>query len=411
MTLVPSESAAIGLCCVDCNAEHSLEYHLNCNQCGGLLEIKYDLERLAGSAMPDTTQTGVWRYAAWMPIHKPEHFVSLGEQLTPLIPTPRLGAAIGISNLWIKFEGVLPTGTIKDRSSQTATAAAKQFGFDVIGVVSTGNAAPSIATYATRAGLRGAVFCYTKTTPAKMAHIVGVASDATWYEGSYDDMISVFDEAVDKQWIFDGGATRNPYKQEGKKTVALEIFEQLGGRAPDTMVYPVGMGETLLASQRAWSALETMDLIARAPRPVSAQSDEANTIATAWKSGGNLQAKHIGYTIAEGTAVGDMGRKGLLTLRRIREQDGAAGSVSDEEILTMQQNIAALEGLWVGPTGTVSVAVAARLAQKGIIDADAETVCVVTETGFKGDWATPQVEGERPSLNMIQRMLKEGRST
>ena len=96
------------------------------------------------------------------------------------MPAPRLGAAIGIPKLWIKFEGGLPTGTVKDRSSQTATAAAKQFGFDVIGVVSTGNAASSIATYAARAGLRGAVFCYTRTTPAKMAHIVGVASDAIW---------------------------------------------------------------------------------------------------------------------------------------------------------------------------------------------------------------------------------------
>ena len=407
---MPSESLAIGLFCVDCNTEHSLAYHLNCTRCGGLLEIKYDLERLSEFASPDTSRTGVWRYAAWMPIHQPEHFISLGEQPTPLMPAPRLGAAIGIPNLWIKFEGGLPTGTVKDRSSQTATAAAKQFGFDVIGVVSTGNAAASIATYATRAGLRGAVFCYTRTTPAKMAHIVGVASDAIWYDGSYDDMISVFDKAVDKHWFFDGGATRNPYKQEGKKTVALEIFEQLGRRAPDTMVYPVGMGETLLASQRAWSALKTMSLIEHMPRPVSAQSDEANTLATAWTSGENLQPKDIGYTIAEGTAVGDMGRKGLLTLRRIREQDGAAGCVSDEEILSMQQTIAALEGLWVGPTGTVPVAVAARLAQEKVIDGNAETVCVVTETGLKGDWAPSHVEGERPSLHMIERMLKQDMS-
>jgi len=396
---------------VDCNTEHPLAYHLNCTRCGGLLEIKYDLERLSAFASPDTNRTGVWRYAAWMPIHQPEHFISLGEQPTPLIPAPRLGAAIGIPRLWIKFEGGLPTGTVKDRSSQTATAAAKQFGFEVIGVVSTGNAASSIATYATRAGLRGAVFCYTKTTQAKMAHIVGVSSDAIWYDGSYDDMISVFDAAVDKEWIFDGGATRNPYKQEGKKTVALEVFEQLGRRAPDTMVYPVGMGETLLASQRAWSTLKAMSLVKNVPRPISAQSNEANTIATAWTSGENLQPKSIGYTIAEGTAVGDMGRKGLLTLRRIREQNGAAGCVSDDEILSMQQTIASLEGLWVGPTGTVPVAVAARLAKDHVIDKNDETVCVVTETGLKGDWAPSHVEAEKPSLHMIERMLEHGRKT
>ena len=399
-----SESAATILRCVDCQQSHQLEYRLACQTCGGLLEIEYDLQRLADEPLVQPERTGVWRYAAWMPVHDAANFVTLGEQPSPLFRIPRLGAELGLRRLWIKFDGSNPTGTVKDRSSQTAVACARQYGFDAIGVVSTGNAASSIATYAARAGLRGVVCCYTRSTAAKMSHIVGVASDVIWYEGVYDDMIRHLDAAVDRRWLFDGGATRNPFKQEGKKSIALETYEQLG-RAPDLMVYPVGMGETLLAGQRAWAALAATGRIDRGPRPVSAQSTEANTIAVAWRSGDELRPKTIGYTVAEGTAVGDMGAKGALTLRRIREQDGLAGDVSDEETLDMQRRLAQTEGLWVGPTGAVPLAVTARLAREGQLDPNAEIVCLSSETGLKGDWPPLQVDGQEPSLDLIRRAL------
>lgn len=399
-----SESAATSLRCVDCRQSHALEYTLNCQACGGLLEIQYDLKRLTEEPLVQPRRTGVWRYAAWMPVHDAANFVTLGEQPSPLFPIPRLGAELGLRRLWIKFDGSNPTGTVKDRSSQTAVSCARQFGFDAIGVVSTGNAASSIATYATRAGLRGLVCCYTQSTAAKMAHIAGVASDVIWYDGVYDDMIRHFDAAVDRRWFFDGGASRNPFKQEGKKSIALETYEQLG-RAPDLMVYPVGMGETLLASQRGWVALAATGRVDKPPRPVSAQSTEANTIAEAWRSGDELGAKTIGYTVAEGTAVGDMGAKGRLTLRRIREQDGLAGDVSDEETLDMQSRLAQVEGLWVGPTGAVPLAVTARLAREGQIDPEDEIVCISSETGLKGDWPPLQVRGEEPSVDLIRQAL------
>ena len=406
---VRSESAATNLRCVDCQQSHALEYRLACQACGGLMEIEYDLQRLTDEPLVQPQRTGVWRYAAWMPVHDAANFVTLGEQLSPLFPIPRLGAELGLSRLWIKFDGSNPTGTVKDRSSQTAVACARQFGFDAVGVVSTGNAASSIATYAARAGLRGVVCCYTRSTAAKMAHIVGVASDVIWYEGVYDDMIRHLDAAVDRRWLFDGGATRNPFKQEGKKSIALETYEQLG-RAPDLMVYPVGMGETLLAGQRAWAALAATGRIDRVPRPVSAQSSEANTVAVAWRSGDELRPKTIGYTVAEGTAVGDMGAKGALTLRRIREEDGMAGDVSDEETLDMQRRLATTEGLWVGPTGAVPLAVTARLAREGQLDPDAEIVCLSSETGLKGDWPPLQVEGNAPSLDLIRHVLDRRRT-
>ena len=400
-----SESAATNLRCVDCHKSHALEYRLACQACGGLLEIEYDLQRLKDQPLVQPDRTGVWRYAAWMPVHDGANFVTLGEQLSPLFPIPRLGAELGLRRLWIKFEGSNPTGTVKDRSSQTAVAwrapvRIRRRGRRLHG----GTPPPPSPPTPHEPGSAAWVCCYTRSTAAKMAHLAGVASDVIWYEGVYDDMIRHFDAAVDRRWCFDGGATRNPFKQEGKKSIALETFEQLG-RAPDLMVYPVGMGETLLAGQRAWVALAATGRIEKPPRPVSTQSTEANTIAEAWRTGDELRAKTIGYTVAEGTAVGDMGAKGRLTLRRIREQDGLAGDVSDEETLNMQQRLAQTEGLWVGPTGAVPLAVTARLAHEGHVDPDAEIVCISSETGLKGDWPPLHVRGEEPSLELIRQTL------
>ncbi|MCY3748985.1 MAG: pyridoxal-phosphate dependent enzyme, partial [Chloroflexi bacterium] len=122
-----SESAATSLRCVDCGQSHALEYRLGCAACGGLLEIQYDLQRLTEEPLVQPRRTGVWRYAAWMPVQDAADFVTLGEQPSPLFPIPRLGAELGLHRLWIKFDGSNPTGTVKDRSSQTAVSCARQF--------------------------------------------------------------------------------------------------------------------------------------------------------------------------------------------------------------------------------------------------------------------------------------------
>ena len=145
-------SAATGLRCSDCANTHPLDYLLACPDCGGLLFVEYDLDRVARMPFGNLSGPGIWPYAELLPIPDPAHQVTLGEGSTPLIAVPRLAAAMGLDNLWLKFDGLNPTGTVKDRSAVTAVAAARQFGFDRIGVVSTGNAATDRDATGTRVG-------------------------------------------------------------------------------------------------------------------------------------------------------------------------------------------------------------------------------------------------------------------
>jgi threonine synthase len=191
-------TCAVGLRCIDCAAEYPLEYVLACRRCRGLLEPVYDLEPLRRLG-PDRAFTGrgFWRYHPVLPIRDRAHFVTLGEGETPLLDAPTLARTLGVRRLALKFEGANPTGTIKDRSSATAVAAARQFGFRAISVVSTGNAGSSIGAYATRAGLRAFVFCYEQASAPKMHHMAAVASDLILYKGYYDDLIRLWDRMVE----------------------------------------------------------------------------------------------------------------------------------------------------------------------------------------------------------------------
>lgn len=348
---------------------------------------------------------GIWPYSELLPIENPDHFISLGEGSTPLISTPRIAQEIGLDNLLIKFEGSNPTGTIKDRSTVTAVAAALQFGFDRIGVVTTGNAGSSLVSYAARAGIRAFVFAVADCARPKISHMAVATSDLHLFEGNYDDMIGGFDAVVDEHIVFDAGASRNAYKQDGKKTIAYEIFEQMGLQVPDFVVYPIGIGEALLAGQRAFAELKAAGHTDSIPRPVCAQSVEANTVIRALESGGAVVPKKVGYTVAEGVAVGDLGAKGEWVLRVARDDAGLGAAGSDSEILEWQAKLAHLEGIWAGPTGCVTLPALASLVERQAIPSDATVVCIVSETGLKSDAAPPVIDPLVPTVESVRKIL------
>ena len=388
-------SRAEGLRCIDCGAGHPLKYLLRCRRCGGLLEPVYDLEplRRLGPARA-FTGTGLWRYHPVLPIRDPVHFVSLGEGQTPLLEAPALARALGVRRLLLKFEGANPTGTFKDRSSATAVAAARQFGFRAISVVSTGNAGSSIGAYAARAGLRAFVFCYAQASAPKLHHLAAVASDLVLYQGYYDDLIGLWARMVEELAVFDGGASRNPYKQEGKKTLAWEIGEQSAFRVPDVVVYPVAVGEAFISGWRAFREMQALGWIERPPLMVAAQSARANPIARAFREGGALAPVKLSYTVAEGLAVGDPGAKGAWVLRLLRESKGLAAEVEDEAVLDTQRLLARTEGLYAGPTGVGTLAAARRLLAEGALDPDRTICCVISETGLKTEAPAPARQAE-----------------
>ena len=384
-----TDSRATALRCIGCGVTYALDYRLECAACRGLLELQYDWEALRRGGPGVFSGPGLWRYAAVLPIADPAHRVTLGEGQSPLLECPALARRLGVRRLLAKFEGSNPTGTVKDRSSPTAVAAALQFGFRATSVVSSGNAGSSIAAYSARAGLRSLIFAYERTSAPKLLQMAATATDLVLYAGVYDDLIVLWDRLVEERLFFDCGATRNAYKHEGKKTLAYEIAEQSGWQAPDLVVAPVAVGETFIATHRGFVELERLGWIRRRPLMVAAQAARANAVARAWREKRQIEPIKIGYTVAEGLAAGNPGRKGEWVLRILNETGGVAGEAEDEEILEAQKLLVQTEGIWAGPTGVAALAVLRNLLAAKALDPDA-TICVIlSETGLKTEASAP----------------------
>ncbi|OGL18396.1 MAG: hypothetical protein A3F92_04425 [Candidatus Rokubacteria bacterium RIFCSPLOWO2_12_FULL_71_22] len=400
-------SLAEGLVCIDCGAAHPLGYRLECERCHGLLELRYDLARLATAGPAAFAGTGLWRYAPVLPIADPAHRVTLGEGGTPLLDCPRLARALGVRRLLLKYDGPNPTGTVKDRSSTTAIAAALQFGYRVTSVVSSGNAGSSIAAYSARAGLRALIFAYERASAPKLLHMAATTPDLVIYQGVYDDLIVHWDRLVEEKLFFDCGASRNAYKHEGKKTLAYEIAEQTGWVPPDVVVAPVAVGETFIATARGFGELTRAGLIPRAPLMVAAQATRANAVVRAFRDGTAIAPLKIGYTVAEGLAAGNPGRKGEWVLRLLREGRGLAGDAEDEEILEAQRRLARTEGVWAGPTGVATLAVLTKLLAGKRLD-PAQTICtIISETGLKTEAELPSRAGTAFDYESLRRLVTE----
>jgi threonine synthase len=402
-----TDSLARDLACIDCGAVYPLGYRLECDACRGLLEFRYDLDRLRAAGPAGFTGPGFWRYAPVLPIADPAHRVSLGEGGTPLLDCPRLARQLGLRRLLLKYDGANPTGTVKDRTSATAVSAALQFGYRATSVVSSGNAGSSIAAYSARAGLRSLIFAYERASAPKLLQMTATASDLVIYKGVYDDLITLWDRLAEERLFFDCGASRNPWKHEGKKTLAYEIAEQTGWAPPDVVIAPVAVGETFIATARGFRELRDAGLIPSVPRMVAAQATRANAIARAFRDGTPITPLAIGYTVAEGLAAGKPGRKGDWVLRLLRQDRGLAADAEDEEILETQRLLARVEGIWAGPTGVATVAVLRRLLAGAQID-PGQTVCaIISETGLKTEAALPSREGQAFDPDSLRRLVRE----
>src|SRR5436853_5188492 len=237
--------------------------------------------------------------------------------------------------------------------------------------------------------------------------MAATTGDLVLYEGVYDDLIAHWDRLVESRLFFDCGASRNAYKHEGKKTIAYEIAEQSGWRPPDVVVAPVAVGETFIAAARGFREMHRAGFIPRVPRMVAAQATRANAISRAFRGGRPLEPLKIGYTVAEGLAAGNPGRKGEWVLRLLREQGGLAGHAEDEEILAAQRLLARSEGIWAGPTGAGSLAVLARLLVDKRLDPGQTIAVIVSETGLKTEAELPPRAGVAFDDESLRRLVLE----
>jgi threonine synthase len=227
------------------------------------------------------------------------------------------------------------------------------------------------------------------------------------YKGVYDDLIAYWDRLVESRLFFDCGASRNAYKHEGKKTIAYEIAEQSGWAPPDVVVAPVAVGETFIAAARGFREMRDAGWIPRVPTMIAAQATRANAVARAFRAGTPLQPLKIGYTVAEGLAAGNPGRKGEWVLRLLRDGHGAAGDAEDDEILAAQRTLAQTEGVWAGPTGVATLAVLTKMLAAREVDPGQAFCVIVTETGLKTEAAAPSREATAFDFDSLKRLVEE----
>lgn len=384
------------LSCPRCGERHDPGKPHNVCTCGSPLLVEYDLERVgAGLSKADLLgrQPNMWRYRELLPLADPGDVVTLGEGFTPMLPTRRLGERIGLPDLWVKDDGLNPTGTFKARGAACGIAMARSFGTLEVALATAGNAGAAWACYGAAAGLRVNVAMPADAPLSTQLECRLYGADLTLVDGLISDAARVVEaDALERGW-FDVSTLREPYRIEGKKTLGFEIAEQLGWEPPDVIVYPAGGGVGIIGIWRAMVQLREMGWIGRMPRLVVTQSEGCAPIVKAFEEGREESEPWEGArTIAAGLqvpkALGD-----FLVLRAVRETGGTAVAVSDERIVETMGLLAREAGILAAPEGAATLAAAIRLRDRGDLESGDRVVLINTGTGLKYLEATQTAGG------------------
>lgn len=359
----------------------------NLSKAGRPLLVRYDLPSVAKALTKDALAQrpqDLWRYRELLPVRKVENIVSLGEVVTPLISAPKLAKLSGGTDLLIKDEGRLPTGSFKARGLVMAVSKAKELGITHMAMPTNGNAGAALAAYATRAGIRTTIFCPEDTPEVNVSEIALQGADVYRVNGLIDDCGKIVGGGKDSVGWFDTSTLKEPYRIEGKKTMGLELAEQLGWEVPDVIFYPTGGGTGLIGMWKAFAELEAIGFIgAKRPRMVAVQAAGCAPMVKAWEDGVEHAPRWPdSHTIASGIrvpqAVGD-----FLILRAVRESGGFAIAVTDEAIQAALDESARTEGFLLCPEGAATYAAYKQALADGRIRRDDRAVLFNCATGLK----------------------------
>ena len=358
-----------------------------CGECNRPLYARYDLPGIAAAVSKADLagrESSLWRYREFLPVAPGTEIVSFGEGWTPLLACPRLGADLGVPGLLIKDEGQIVTGSFKARGMAIAVTMARALGAASLAVPSAGNAGGAMAQYAARAGLPAFVFMPEDVPALNRIECVAAGAHTYLVRGLITDCGAIVRQGTPHRGWFDMSTLREPYRVEGKKTMGLEIAEQLDWELPDVILYPTGGGTGLVGMWKAFEELQAIGWIgARRPRMVAVQSEGCAPIARAFEEGENFarpweNARTMASGIRVPAAVGD-----FLMLRALRDSRGTAVTVSDEEIHAATRLTASREGLFVCPEGAAAVAALGKLAARGWVRPSERVVVFNTGTGLK----------------------------
>ena len=376
--------------CTYCGQRHEADQlQTVCSSCGKVLYARYDLARARQTLTRESLagrRWDMWRYQEVMPVRDPANIIPLGEGMTPLLPAPRAGAAVGCGSLLLKDEGMNPTGSFKARGLGAAVSRARELGAKAIALPSAGNAGSAAAAYGAAAGIEVHLFMPRDVPETNRVEGLLYGAIVTLVDGLINDAGARVRELAPRHGWFDVSTLKEPYRQEGKKTMGYELAEQLDWTLPDVIVYPTGGGTGIVGMWKAFAEMEELGLIgSKRPKMVTVQAVGCAPIVRAFERGDkHAEPWENAHTAAAGVrvpvAIGD-----YLILGAIRESGGTAVTVSEEEICEGQIELGRLEGMYAAPEGGATYAGLKKLIASGSVGSDDVVVLFQTGMGIKYD--------------------------
>ena len=410
--------------------------HLRCSLCGdqydakqiryvcpkhgnsGLLDVTYDYEKINSATSPSeiskSKDFSIWKYWELLPISNHEAVPPLRVGWTPLYKASRLEKELGLRSLWLKDDGMNPTGSFKDRASAVVVAKAKELGVDCITTASSGNAGAALAGLSASASLPAVVFVPQTAPEAKVAQLLIYGSQVFLVNGTYDQAFDLCLAATKEFGWYSRNTGYNPFTTEGKKTASLEICEQLGSMksgsgkwsVPDRIFVAVGDGNIITGIWKGLRDLLALGWIEKMPKLMGIQAAGAAACHNAWKSGRESITPVAPHTISDSICVG-LPRDGTRAVRAVRETGGAYLTVQDEEVLEAMRTLARGAAIFAEPAGATGYAGLAKAVREGLVDRDEELVVVVTGNGLKDVGSAIEAAGKAPLIEPNLEALRQ----
>ena len=391
----------VGLKCKECARRYPEGALHVCEFCFGPLEVEYDYDVIRGRVSRRSIEAGprsMWRYKPFLPVQPDDEPVDIGAGLTPLVRARNLAEALGLRELYLKNDCVNPTYSFKDRPVSVASTKAIELGFEVLSCASTGNLAGAVAAHAARAGVSSYIFIPANLEPSKILGAAIYDPVLVTVDGNYDQVNRLCSEIADRyRWAF-VNINMRPYYSEGSKTLAFEVAEQLGWRAPEQVVVPVGSGSLFTKIWKGFHELVATGLLPEAaPRMYVAQALGCSPVSQAYFEKTLNVRPVVPDTIAKSLAIGNPA-DGYYSLKIIQESGGGAETATDQEIVDGIKLLAQTEGIYAETAGGVVIACLKKMLAAGTIDRDRVTVAYITGNGLKTQEAV--AEHLAPSLHV-----------
>ncbi|WNG61076.1 threonine synthase [Archangium gephyra] len=375
--------------CSRCRKTHDADRVQNLCDCGGPLLVRYDLKAVARAVRPSDLAgrvSSLWRYREVLPVRDDKNIITLGEGMTPLFPLPRLGAEIGLPDLWLKDEGLNPTASFKARGAATGVSRARELGIKALAMPTNGNAGGAWASYGARAGMSVTLVMPTDAPAMSVLEATAVGANAYMVRGQITDAGAIVGRSAKAHGWFEAATLKEPYRIEGKKTMGYEIAEQLGWTLPDVILYPTGGGVGIIGIYKALLEMRELGWLpenVRFPKLVAVQAEGCQPIVKAFREGKDVSEKwENASTVAQGIrvpkALGD-----FLVLQAVRETGGTCVAVPDADTLWGLERISRMEGAFICPEGAALVGAARMLLRDGWLEAGQRVLLLNTGAGIK----------------------------